>query len=331
LGRQGRARAAQLRFDLLLGTGGVALGGELRAVAAELEACGLWDEAARAYVRAGDAESELRVLELAGNIERLEQRLRETTEAERGEHERLRVLQEVRDLDRLGERRRALHCAGEWLGRQAGARGEAGGRGADEDLVRAQLAEIRARLLRGPVVALEVGGERRRYALGAEITIGRAGANITVCSQAVSRQHLRLCRRDGQPICEDLQTRNGTTLRGALLAAPLPVGTGIELVLGGQVPCLLAPSDPAEPLGVLRVEVGGECYLAPLGPLRLGAWQICDAQEDEDRFVVVHAPAEREPLYLRGLRLGPEIELCTGDELCARRGGPVVLRVPAQG
>src|SRR6185436_11883170 len=95
---------------------------------------------------------------------------------------------------------------------------------------------IRARLTRGPVVDLEIGGVLRRYALGAEVTIGRGDATIVITSRAVSRRHLRLYRAEGEAFVEDLGTRNGTMLAGARLTAPIPVRDGVRLDLGGEVP-----------------------------------------------------------------------------------------------
>ncbi|MBI4950559.1 MAG: FHA domain-containing protein [Myxococcales bacterium] len=329
-GRAARRRRAVLAFDLLAG-GGATLKGELAAAAAELEACGEWQKAARAYALAGDAAGEIRVLRDAGAIAELELRL--DAEAESGKLERARsaLLVRLDDLDRLAERRQALREGAAWLEQHA------------DEGVADKLRAVRARLLIGPAVTLEADGVRVHCALGAEVTIGRARSEIVVGADGVSRQHLRLFRRDGAPWLEDLGTRNGTTLGGARVAAPLPVGTSVEVRLAEQVPVRLRPLVADDPTSPLEAEVAGERWLVPLGPLPFpwcapsgagtparGRWEIADAHDGAERFVVLRTLAGREPPYLRGLRLGGQIELGLGDALAAERDGPIVLSVPPQ-
>src|SRR5690606_18932060 len=158
-------------------------------------------------------------------------------------------------LDRMAERREAISVAEAWLGERR-----------DCEQVADALRAIRARLLAGPIVALELGGALLRCALGDAVTIGRGEATIVVAARAVSRTHLRIRRGPSGVEVEDLGTRNGTTLAGARLTAPLPVGHGVELLLGGEVPCAIAPADGQ---GCL-VEVAGERFAAPLGDLPVG-------------------------------------------------------------
>ena len=103
------------------------------------------------------------------------------------------------------------------------------------------LVAFRSRLVRGPVVDLEIDEDLRRYALGAEVTIGRGDATIVIGSKAVSRRHLRIGRSPEGAFVEDLDTRNGTLLAGARIAGRIPVGDGLRLVLGGGVPCAVEP------------------------------------------------------------------------------------------
>jgi len=316
-GKLARRRQALLSFDLVRSAAGATLQGELLQIARQLECSGEWEKAAQAYALAGDQEAEIRVLEEAGAIEQLEERLHSSSAEARRERNRHQLLRRLADLDAIAERREALQSGREWLEQ-----------GPDE-AVEVQLAKIRSKLLAGPLVSLEVHGELRRYALGSEITIGRANADIMIPSSSVSRQHLRLFRRAGAPFVEDLDTRNGTSLAGARITTPLPVGAqGVALELAGRVPCSLKPAGGAEPAEALLAEVAGERYVIPLGPLHLGDWQIVDAHDGGDRFVVLRCLDGKQPPLMRGYRLASQIELCAGDELCARRGGPPVLRVP---
>jgi len=63
------------------------------------------------------------------------------------------------------------------------------------------------------------------------------------------------------------------------------------------------------------VDVAGETHIVPLGVLKIGDWQIVDAHDGDDRFIVLRTPEGREPPYMAGYRLAYRIELCRGDEL----------------
>ena len=315
-GRTAERRKALLRYELCRSPAGSAMRGELGAIAGELEQAGEWQRAAEAYALGGDRAGELRVLEQAGAIEQLEKRLGEDGARERHERERTQLLEQLGDLDRVAERRKALRLGRGWLEREPG-----------DEAVSLELERIRARLLSGPIVALEIEGRKERYALGAEVTIGRAEATIVVCSSAVSRQHLRLSRREGLPWIEDLATRNGTTLGGARVARALPVGAGLTLLLAGQVDCRIEPVDAQDPAGPVAVVVADGRTVAPLGPGRAGPWLLSAERDGELDLVLLRTPAGQQAPCLGALRLGPEVELAVGDELRAEREGPVVLRV----
>ncbi len=317
VGQQARRRKALLSYDLAVSAPGATMHGELLTVAGELEACDEWEKAAQAYSLAGDEEAELRVLREAGAIERLESRLHEEAESRRFERDRRQLLRKITDLDSFAERREALRLADQWLETHT------------DEQVQHELVKIRGRLLSGPLLTLQVEGSTQRFALGSEVTLGRSGATITVHSRAVSRQHLRLFRQDGEFFVEDLETRNGTCLAGARISGALPVREGLALQLAGQIDCNIEPRDPGLPKAALTVEVAGERYCVALGPAWiLDGWQVIDAHEGADRFVVLHAAEPFEPPYLNGYRLAREIQLCWGDELTRTRQGPVVVRVP---
>jgi hypothetical protein len=312
LATEARRRKALIELDLLRAAGGlVRLPSEVARVAAELEAGGDWQKAAEAYALAGDAAGELRVLERAGAIEQLEARLDERASARRSEQARDALLGRLRDLDAVGERRLALREARAWLERHG------------DDAVALERDRIRDRLLRGPDVDLEIDGVRRRWLLGATVTIGRAEADLVVPASAVSRQHLRLFREDGVPHVEDLETRNGTFHAGARVAGALPIGDRLELSLAAEVSCRLTALDG----GAILIDVAGETWAAPLGPVLAGPWMVGEAREDDQRFVVVRTPAGAVPPTLNGYRTKGDIELAEGDELREIRDGPARLSV----
>jgi hypothetical protein len=137
--------------------------------------------------------------------------------------------------------------------------------------------------------------------------------------------HVRVARGATGAVAEDLATRNGTFLAGARISAPIPIGDRLELTLGGEVPCVIAPDAD----GGVAIEVGGERYLAPLGPLLRLGWRLSVEGSGEETFVVLSSEGAASRPVLGEFELAPRVELCHGDEIRAARGGPVRLRLPA--
>jgi hypothetical protein len=176
--------------------------------------------------------------------------------------------------------------------------------------------------------------------------MGRLGADLRITGPGVAPQHVELRREaDGSVLLSDLGTAMGTTLAGARLAAPLPVGGGLSVDLAGRVPLYVAPLGPGHGASFV-IEAAGTKTLAPLGPLRIGQrgdldaldatdpWTLALAGAEENDLgpaVVVRAPADAGPQLL-GARADREIDVCFGDVICRTRGGPpfVVFR-PAPG
>ncbi|NUO54887.1 MAG: FHA domain-containing protein, partial [Polyangiaceae bacterium] len=311
LARKARARKARLSYDLVKSHGALARS-ELLGAATELEATGEHELAAEAYKMLGDTEGEVRALTAAGAIDKLEERLSSDAVQSKKDRERAMATRRATDLDRGGERRAALRVTTEALAL-----------GPDdrlEDLARV----IRQRLLRGPTCDLIVSGEPVSLALGERVTIGRGGATIVVASRSVSREHV-VIRRDGdRVIVEDLGTRNGTFIAGARIAAPVPIGDGLSLMLGTDLPCRVAPR--AE--GGVTIEVAGGAFVAPLGPLLQGAWKVDLDVEEGESFVVLKSSPDA-PAYLGDLQAAQRIDLAAGDAVAEERGGKVLVRVGA--
>jgi pSer/pThr/pTyr-binding forkhead associated (FHA) protein len=313
--QRARARKALLAFDTLRGRGGSFLASEVLAVAKDLEDAGELERAADAYALAGDGDAEVRALTAAGAIEKLEERLRTSEREARARRDLEGSLRRIADLDRTAERKAALEAA-----RAALAASDPGDDSRIADAARA----VRAKILRGPVIDVEIAGRAVRAALGEEVTIGRGDATIVIASRAVSRRHLRLARGPEGPIVEDLGTRNGTTLAGARLSGSIPVGAGVSLLLGNEVPVVIAPDAG----GGVTVDVGGSTYLAPLGELAVGALRVAFAPAGDDPFVVLRTPPGVSHPCLGAFELAPSVELAHGDEIHETRGGPLLLRVP---
>lgn len=315
------ARKARIALDVAIARK-VALPSELTRIAAELEEAGDPERAADAYALAGDHDGEVRALTAAGAIDRLEDRLRTAETVARRDRAQRDVLAKLKDLEACSERREALRVARRYLEER------------EDDRVRETLRDVERRLLRGPVCELVDEGRVRRIAFGEEVTVGRGDATIVIFARAASRRHLAIRRTDDGLALEvrDLDTRNGTRLAGARLQGPLRIDGPVELSIGGEVPCLVTPLRGAD--GALlgaTVDVTGEAFEAPLGPLGWGpGWSVDRAVVDGEAFVELRSTAGA-PAFRGSLRLAPRVELAAGDEIAGERSGPVVLAARARG
>lgn len=283
-------KRGELALDLLRSGALRLTSRELGALAAQLGAAGAHTLAAEVYALAGDVEGQARMLVEAGAVERLEQVLSAEQERERGVREREELHRRVVDLDACGRRRDALELARSALG--------------DERL--ATLArELEARRALMGRARLVIRGNPTEVAFGERVVIGRADAEIVVSSPSISRRHLEIRRTARGPEVEDLGSRNGTFLHGARLDAPLLVGDGLSLELGGDLPARFRRL--AE--GGVAVELGERRITAPLGALELGHARLEPAADGWLELRCEHA------VLLGRLRADPHIQLCVGDRI----------------
>jgi hypothetical protein len=279
----------------------------------ELEALGEATHAAEGYALVGDVEGEARALVLGGEIDRLEVVLDLDRDRARTARDREKGHAEIERFLANGQRREALARADELATAPR------------EDPSATERAKaIRAKRLVGPSVTIELRGRPLRLLLGDEIVIGRSEGTIVVPSPAISRRHLVLARGAQGITARDLESRNGTELRGMRIGGAIPVPTDgeLELKLGGEVPLRLSASD--ELPGALAIEVGGARYVAPLGPARIGIgeWSLAPAADGWLELVTSDDPVA----YLGELRLDACTPLLSGDAIAAGRGTEVVLR-----
>jgi hypothetical protein len=303
--------------------------------AADLEALGDFARAAEAYDRARDVEGQARALARAGDVERLDELLEAQQAHDRGARARRTGHEEFDALVGGGRRREAFELA------QDSPDGALRGRGL----------ALLDRRLGGSVVHLSVRGRAVAFVLGDRILLGRApettaegsstGA-IPIASMALSRAHLAIGRRDGQPCVRDLESRHGTTVGGERLRAEVgdvPIGPGIELRLGGEVPCVVRPADDWP--GSVAIEVAGVRHIAPLGPAALGVgrWALVrsadrSAEAAAEAAEAAEAAAEAwvelvtddaPPAFAGGLRMAARITVLGGDAFATEAGGDEVL------
>ncbi|MDB4943364.1 MAG: hypothetical protein JWP97_2898 [Labilithrix sp.] len=282
---------------------------EIIAAARDLEAIGEALKAAEAYGRAGDKEGEARALQAAGDVERLEFLL--STEQHKERTSRARV-DRTKDIDLMiecGRRREALTSLDELLRATP-----------DDAPLRDRANALRARRVEAPIVALEMLGERWTMVLGSELVIGRSEGSIKVSSNAVSRQHLRISREGDDIVVRDLESRNGTQLRGINLAGALPVKSGLDLKLGREVSLRVAPC--AKLGGAVEIDVAGQHYVACLGKSCLPVDGL-SLESGADGWVELVARGTH--VYVGGVEWAEHATLLAGDSITtARTGAPAV-------
>jgi tetratricopeptide (TPR) repeat protein len=314
-GRVARVKRASLLLVLAEGAPVSAVARrDLIGAAKDLEALGEAEKAAAAYALVRDIEGQARALTQAGDVETLETLLTHEHDKEQEERRRHRAHTEIQTLLAAGRRREALAAAERLVllaPEDAGA----------SESVRM----LRARRLAGPVSRLLLSGRPVLMVLDDEVVVGRTEGSITVRATAISRKHVAIARIDGRVVLRDLGTRNGTLLRGLRIAdlVPVPVGDGLEVQLGGDVTLKVAPSTVFN--GAFDIHVGGQSYIAPLGPLRLGVgeWRL---ERAADRWIEL-VTGDRPPAYRGAFALSSPASLLTGDMLSASRAGETVLEI----
>lgn len=284
---------------------------ELLALGKDLEALGEHAAAADAFGLAGDRQAQARMLAASGELERLEGMLDEDNARLRAKRQRAQTLADVAALDASGQRIRALDAARALLTTQP-----------HDEEVKTLADSLTTRLVAPPVVTLETAEGRVKWVLSEEAVVGRADCEMPIASPLISRRHLRFSRAaDGTSLVEDLGSRNGTTLAGARLAAPLEVRGPLTLSLGGELACVVTPR--AE--GGLWVTLAGERWALPLSTeCSIGTWRLQRRASSLRLLVPDGAPA---PVLSERLRAGEGVDLCKGDVIASCESGPVVLRV----
>lgn len=310
--RTARLKRAELLLALAGDTAASAIARhEVGQAAAELEAINEPLKAADAYARAGDKEGEARALQAAGDVERLEFLLATEQHRERSSRAKDEKTKDVDLMIECGKRREALAALDELL------------KGSPDDpALRERANGLRARRVLAPIIAVESGAERYIIVTGTEVVIGRTEGAIKVPSNAVSRQHLRITRDKDAIVVLDLESRNGTQLRGINLAGSLSVGEGIELKLGKEVPLRVTPSKRL--LGCLEIDIAGTQYFAALGPA-VTPVEGLHLAPGSDGWIEIVTNGPR--IYTGEVELMPRATLLVGDAISTTRGSGALLRV----
>jgi tetratricopeptide (TPR) repeat protein len=265
--------------------------------------------AAKALRGAGDLEGEIAALAEAGAIKPLEEAVARQRRHEEQRARRAMRFEEARDLIAVGRRREARDLLEAALAVEPGA----------EDL-RALLAGLLAR--KPPIAAnVVVDGKLHELVIGNPVVLGRSDCELRVPAPVVSRRHLEFRRGDaGDLWVRDLGGKNGTTLRGARFET-LPVGLGLDLLIGGALPLKVRP----EARGGLICELPGRSCWAPLGPIDVAGRRIAiDATADGWLELRVLRGAR---IVLGDLSVEGAVQLLVGDEIFDAHGGALLLRI----
>ncbi len=303
-------RRALVAFQILRATPGSAVSSDARMVAVELEQAGLFKEAAEAFGLAGDTDGQTRTLAACGAIDALEFTFEQDRKRAAARRERETLCKIARDLDAIGQRREAVAKCKTWLEQHP----------RDEEI--ASFARtVEQRLVRPGALRVEVDSRPVTIVVDRQVIIGRSDASICIPSPAVSRRHLVIRQQGSDIVIEDAGSRNGTTLAGSRISGPLPIGAGIDVVLGGQIPVRIEPWRG----GGAAISASGQVFLAPFGPLSVGPFAV-DRCGD---VMTLSAGVSGVPPVLNGLTCDAVVDLCFGDEIRSTRDGAVLLKVIA--
>jgi hypothetical protein len=280
--------------------------------AKDLEDLGETERAAEAYALAKDTEGQARALMHGGDVERLEALLSGEQSRVALERGRSTAHAEADMLSLAGRRREALAAAERLV------------QGAPFDReARQRVESLLARRVMAGLCRVLLSGRPLKLLVAEEVVIGRTEGMLLVRSSALSRRHVAITKKNGAIVLFDLGSRNGTLLRGMRIAGVLPVRDGIEVELGGVVKLKVVPSTLFA--DAVDVEVGGERYVALLGPalLGIGDWQLAVAPDGWVELVTGAGP----DAYEGDMVLSSPTTLVVGDRLAEVRGGRAVLEI----
>ena len=201
-------------------------------------------------------------------------------------------------------------------------------RGGDWALLR----ELRPFVMGNPNGLVHVGGQRLTLEqadldptrLPFDVAEHERGRSATQLWEDTIRDLRDLLARDGDAVVvRDLESRNGTQLRGINLAGPIPVRDGLELKLGKEVPLRVRPSERLR--DAVEIEVSGLTYYARLGPMTHTPISGLDLVAGADGWIELAAEGVR--AFTGDVELVPRATLLVGDSISVRRGSAPVLRV----
>lgn len=215
-------------------------------------------DAAEAYALLGRREDQARALQAAGEVEKLEALL--SVEGEKDEKQtKLRRF--------MGDYEMAMQYGARLEARDA-LRGAV--KVADSDRnVAEMLRRLEGRMPPSQRVRLEIGGKRVTFVGRLPAVIGRGEVDVRVRGTSVSRRHAEIGLGDGGLSIRDLDSRNGTLVRGLPIAGALELAGATEVGLGDDVSIDMEPSGDGILVDVKSGFDRGERFVVGEGALRV--------------------------------------------------------------
>lgn len=199
--------------------------------AARLERLERASEAADAFEILGRTQDQARCLEAAGDIERLEALL-DRTSSQDARAGRLRSL--------LGDYEMALRYGARLEARDA--LREAVRVAPDERSVAELLRRLETRMPPPSRVRLVIDGKRTSFVGRLPVVLGRGDADVPVRGTSVSRRHVEIALANGGLVLRDLDSRNGTLVRGLPIRGSIELTGETEIGLGDDVSLRVTPA-----------------------------------------------------------------------------------------
>lgn len=272
----------------------------LTEAAEDLERLGAFKEAGRAWAILEDRDAVVRVLTLAGDVEKLEQVTGARDEAERNALRRRAALEGFDGQWRSGDRTRALRDLRAWVTAHG-----------DDHEARQALDAKAALVLHEGRCELEQDGQRVTVVARFPVVLGREG-DVILRGASVSRRHTSVHHDavTGGFAVEDLASRAGTTLDGVPIGARIALTVGQTVGLGSDMSLRARAGDDPGSL-VLEVDRGmdrGRRVLLVPGSCALA----CGVMTFGDEGPVI---TPRGAVVLNGQRVAVSFTVVKGDRV----------------
>ena len=280
--------------------------------ALRLERADHGSDAADAYAILGRSEDQARCLEAAGEIEKLEALLEKTGKKDEHQGALRRLLSDHDMALKYGARLEARAALRE------------ASRLAPEDRSVAELLRrLEGRMPPPSRVSLALDGRRVSLVGRLPAVLGRTDCDVPLRGTSVSRRHAEIALAGDKLVLRDLESRNGTLVRGLPIASAIELSGATEVGLGDDVTLAIAPRGRTVTIDVKSGLDRGERVVLGDGELR------ADGLSATIRFDQGWAVLRADPgvdLTLDGQTCALPVHLLEGDRL---RVGGVEVEVVA--
>lgn len=214
-------------------------------------------DAAEAYALLGRREDQARALQSAGEVEKLEALLSVESDKDAKQTKLRRLMSDYEMAMQYGARLEARNALRDAVNIARSDRSVA-------ELLR----RLEGRMPPTQRVRLDIAGTRVTFVGRVPAVIGRGEVDVRVRGTSVSRRHAEIALGEQGLTLRDLDSRNGTLVRGLPIAGALELGGATEVGLGDDVSLDLTPVGDGI---VVHVQSGfdrGERFVVGDGALR---------------------------------------------------------------